>query len=290
MSAPESAIRQATQSTTRSSEGRGKPKSAPLNVIAGRQGQAISQAVQRQVEGEARITSMLDKGHSLLNGKPAAPRAAIIHREPSVASADGTAEHSHQTASSPIRRTPARSARRENSATHPSSSEKKLPVKHAGGLQSTRMVYWHPLKPHTLQSIASAEPPPIPTAIQEHATAKGQVFTGTTQRQFAAEKQGWPAFEGSKNGKSQTIQRTPASSSIRPGPQKTQKPLQRQDSSPEPGEMEVSGEIPKSQRYGPRDFTSDEMDFLASKMYAYIKRKVSQEKERHGRPGFALWR
>ena len=40
---------------------------------------------------------------------------------------------------------------------------------------------------------------------------------------------------------------------------------------------------------GPREYSADEIEFLASKVYRYIKNKLAVERERHGRPGFALW-
>jgi hypothetical protein len=38
-----------------------------------------------------------------------------------------------------------------------------------------------------------------------------------------------------------------------------------------------------------RQFEAWEIEFLASKVYSYLRDKLAVEKERHGRPGFPLW-
>ena len=39
-----------------------------------------------------------------------------------------------------------------------------------------------------------------------------------------------------------------------------------------------------------KQFEAWEIEFLASKVYSYLKNRLAVEKERHGHPGFALWR
>ncbi|MCI0791649.1 MAG: hypothetical protein J4O02_07760, partial [Chloroflexi bacterium] len=41
---------------------------------------------------------------------------------------------------------------------------------------------------------------------------------------------------------------------------------------------------------GSRKFTGEEIDYLSSKVYIYIKRRLMLDRERSGNPGFALWR
>lgn len=41
---------------------------------------------------------------------------------------------------------------------------------------------------------------------------------------------------------------------------------------------------------GPDKFSGEDVDYLSSKVYQYIKRKLRMERERSGNPGFALWR
>jgi len=38
-----------------------------------------------------------------------------------------------------------------------------------------------------------------------------------------------------------------------------------------------------------KTFDASEIEFLASKVYSYIKQKLVIEKERHGRHGFSWW-
>ena len=39
-----------------------------------------------------------------------------------------------------------------------------------------------------------------------------------------------------------------------------------------------------------REFSGEEIEFLAPKIYNYIKNRMAIERERHGRPGFSVWR
>ena len=38
-----------------------------------------------------------------------------------------------------------------------------------------------------------------------------------------------------------------------------------------------------------KKFTPKDIEFLSSKMFTYIKRRLSDDRERHGRPGFSMW-
>jgi hypothetical protein len=37
------------------------------------------------------------------------------------------------------------------------------------------------------------------------------------------------------------------------------------------------------------ELTADDFERLASKVYDYLKRRLTVERERHGRTGFSLW-
>jgi hypothetical protein len=38
-----------------------------------------------------------------------------------------------------------------------------------------------------------------------------------------------------------------------------------------------------------KKFTPTDIEFLSSKMLTYIKRRLNDDRERHGRPGFSMW-
>ncbi len=57
-----------------------------------------------------------------------------------------------------------------------------------------------------------------------------------------------------------------------------------------PGEQSAPARQSKASRETAREFNSQEIEFLASKVYPYVKRRLGVERERHGRPGYALWR
>jgi len=38
-----------------------------------------------------------------------------------------------------------------------------------------------------------------------------------------------------------------------------------------------------------KKFTPKDIEFLSSKMFTYIKRRLNDDRERHGRPGFSMW-
>jgi len=46
----------------------------------------------------------------------------------------------------------------------------------------------------------------------------------------------------------------------------------------------------ETERQIEKQFEAWEIEFLASKVYSYLKDRLAVENERHGRPGFALWR
>ena len=62
---------------------------------------------------------------------------------------------------------------------------------------------------------------------------------------------------------------------------------------PEKGSGEVPvvsrSAMPVATEQQARAFDASEIEFLASKVYSYIKQKLVIEKERHGRPGFPWW-
>lgn len=39
-----------------------------------------------------------------------------------------------------------------------------------------------------------------------------------------------------------------------------------------------------------REMSAEDFEYLAAKVYTYFKNRVVVERERHGKPGFALWR
>jgi hypothetical protein len=55
------------------------------------------------------------------------------------------------------------------------------------------------------------------------------------------------------------------------------------------GGHRAPGGAPEPSRKKRREFEPEEIEFLASKVYSYIKRRLAVERERHGRPGFPLW-
>lgn len=57
------------------------------------------------------------------------------------------------------------------------------------------------------------------------------------------------------------------------------------------GETDNGGNDSAISRLSPDNkFTGEDIDYLSSKVYTYIKRKLKVERDRSGNPGFALWR
>ena len=59
----------------------------------------------------------------------------------------------------------------------------------------------------------------------------------------------------------------------------------------EPATPAQTAEVDLVERDEPlyKKFTPADIEFLSTKMFTYIKRKLNDDRERHGHPGFSMW-
>ena len=55
------------------------------------------------------------------------------------------------------------------------------------------------------------------------------------------------------------------------------------------GNVTISSNLAQRETDVTKQFQGWEIEFLATKVYSYIKHKLATERERHGRPGFNHW-